>query len=577
MREAAQAREAAESGPQYRGHGAGPKYGGPGPQYTGQANAPGPQYTGQANAPGPQYTGQANAPGPQYAGQANALGPQYAGQTSAPGPQYAGYMNDSGPQYVGQANAPGPQYAGQANAPGPQYTGQVNAPGSQYGGQMSAPGPQYTGQVNAPGPQYTDQMSAPGPQYIGQMSAPGPQYPGQASSPGPQYTGQVNASGPQYGGQASSSGPQYTGQASSPGPQHTGKMKAPGPQYGGQVSAPGPQYKGPGPQYTSQVTVPGQKLNIQPSDSKQRPSSEIYSRAPERHVPTPPERWSSYDLYKEASGTPYSGLPHEPIPAGIQQVAPPRSQSSSSVLRQPDQMGTAGKKSVSFNSTLATEIHDYSRFDSTSSSIEAASYATSPEQGYANSYDNRPGAPAQYSQQAPPTPDQANPEPVDQRTPENTYDPRLILGSTPGVVGAQEVYRDPRDRITAAKAMPVKAPGPERMSFRDKMKMFAHEAGEGTPKEKTKISRAQHWIEVTGQWWCWRIAPQRFVADRWLPRTAGSRHSNKAVISQCWVCTDLWCLTKVWTLTASWYRSVASVMVNQLWHITLDGWWFIST
>jgi hypothetical protein len=35
------------------------------------------------------------------------------------------------------------------------------------------------------------------------------------------------------------------------------------------------------------------------------------------------------------------------------------------------------------------------------------------------------------------------------------------------------------------------------MSFRDKMKMFASEAGENTPKERPKVSRAQRAIETS--------------------------------------------------------------------------------
>ena len=72
-----------------------------------------------------------------------------------------------------------------------------------------------------------------------------------------------------------------------------------------------------------------------------------------------------------------------------------------------------------------------------------------------------------------------------------------MVTSTPGVVGAQEVYRDPRDRIARQKAAD-KQPGavPERMSFRDKMKMFATEIGENTPVERPKISKAQREIET---------------------------------------------------------------------------------
>ncbi|XP_054718595.1 afadin-like isoform X2 [Uloborus diversus] len=78
----------------------------------------------------------------------------------------------------------------------------------------------------------------------------------------------------------------------------------------------------------------------------------------------------------------------------------------------------------------------------------------------------------------------------------NTYNP----GSTPGVIGTQEVYRDPRQRIEAERNHQVgtpRNPGPEKLTFKEKMKMFAQEVGEPeTPKDKVKTSRAQREIEV---------------------------------------------------------------------------------
>ena len=68
---------------------------------------------------------------------------------------------------------------------------------------------------------------------------------------------------------------------------------------------------------------------------------------------------------------------------------------------------------------------------------------------------------------------------------------------TPGVVGSQELYLDPRERIQAGRTQPPSNyQTPERMSFRDKMRRFAAEAGEDTPVEKSKISRAQQRIEM---------------------------------------------------------------------------------
>lgn len=70
--------------------------------------------------------------------------------------------------------------------------------------------------------------------------------------------------------------------------------------------------------------------------------------------------------------------------------------------------------------------------------------------------------------------------------------------ATPGVIGAQEVYRDPRTRRLAEQQQKQKAePVPEKLSFKEKMKMFALESGENnTPKDKLKISRAQRDIDA---------------------------------------------------------------------------------
>lgn len=52
-------------------------------------------------------------------------------------------------------------------------------------------------------------------------------------------------------------------------------------------------------------------------------------------------------------------------------------------------------------------------------------------------------------------------------------------GYTPNVIGAQEVYRDPRERIKAEKMknQPQKnIPGPEKLSLKEKMKLFEEES-----------------------------------------------------------------------------------------------------
>lgn len=83
-------------------------------------------------------------------------------------------------------------------------------------------------------------------------------------------------------------------------------------------------------------------------------------------------------------------------------------------------------------------------------------------------------------------------------TPEAGESWNMQVQATPGVIGAQEVYRDPRTRRLAEQQQKQKAePVPEKLSFKEKMKMFALESGENnTPKDKLKISRAQRDIDA---------------------------------------------------------------------------------
>ncbi|KAJ8680884.1 hypothetical protein QAD02_016671 [Eretmocerus hayati] len=79
----------------------------------------------------------------------------------------------------------------------------------------------------------------------------------------------------------------------------------------------------------------------------------------------------------------------------------------------------------------------------------------------------------------------------------------LYQGATPGVIGAQEVYKDPRQKRLAEKQRQQQnsqmGPVPEKLTFKEKMKLFAIETGEdGTPRDKVKISRAQREIDNIG-------------------------------------------------------------------------------
>uniref|UniRef100_A0A6M2DRG4 Putative actin filament-binding protein afadin n=1 Tax=Xenopsylla cheopis TaxID=163159 RepID=A0A6M2DRG4_XENCH len=78
--------------------------------------------------------------------------------------------------------------------------------------------------------------------------------------------------------------------------------------------------------------------------------------------------------------------------------------------------------------------------------------------------------------------------------------PEALVTNTPGVIGAQEVYRDPRQKRLLEQqrqAQTTTTPIPEKLSFKEKMKMFALESGENqTPRDKLKISRAQRDIDA---------------------------------------------------------------------------------
>lgn len=72
-------------------------------------------------------------------------------------------------------------------------------------------------------------------------------------------------------------------------------------------------------------------------------------------------------------------------------------------------------------------------------------------------------------------------------------------GHTPSVIGTQEVYRDPRSRMLLEKQekklSTERPPDGAKLSFKEKMKLFAQEVGENTPRDKAKISKAQREID----------------------------------------------------------------------------------
>lgn len=74
--------------------------------------------------------------------------------------------------------------------------------------------------------------------------------------------------------------------------------------------------------------------------------------------------------------------------------------------------------------------------------------------------------------------------------------------SKPSVIGAQEVYKDPRQRRMEAaeqeKTLAKQRDG-AKLSFQEKMKLFAAESGgggEGGARDKAKTSRVQRDLEA---------------------------------------------------------------------------------
>merc|ERR1719357_1879675 len=76
---------------------------------------------------------------------------------------------------------------------------------------------------------------------------------------------------------------------------------------------------------------------------------------------------------------------------------------------------------------------------------------------------------------------------------------KMNVGHTPSVIGAQEIYKDPRQRridaAEQAKASNSRQDG-AKLSFQEKMKLFASEAGDNaTNRDKAKTSRVQRDLE----------------------------------------------------------------------------------
>ncbi|XP_070568071.1 afadin-like isoform X2 [Ptychodera flava] len=159
-------------------------------------------------------------------------------------------------------------------------------------------------------------------------------------------------------------------------------------------------------------------------------------------APPPPERKSSYNTLDRSYGQRPDGQPTQQGPKKVSfydtaQSIPPQDDYTGSMYRTSTASSSSGGSTASPANTGSNQANQ--DFVSPNNSNNMATYTTAP---------------------------------------------------TPGVIGAQEIYNDPRNRIQAMQALQKqKTAVPDRMSFRDKMKMFADEIGENSPQEKTKSSK----------------------------------------------------------------------------------------
>ncbi|KAL6430955.1 hypothetical protein ACFW04_007026 [Cataglyphis niger] len=190
------------------------------------------------------------------------------------------------------------------------------------------------------------------------------------------------------------------------------------------------------------------------------PSVSMPSQNSVNDAPPPPERGSSYAVMSQQSALRSNGSTASNLPPTSQQPA--------------------SMKRVSFHDSNANSesmLRNMSSGSSNPSSMSMDIIREDPN-NFINDAQNLLASP---------------------KTPEGSG--TSFTGATPGVIGAQEVYKDPRQKRLAEKQKQQQQNSqigavPEKLSFKEKMKMFAMETGEdGTPRDKVKISRAQREID----------------------------------------------------------------------------------
>jgi len=219
-------------------------------------------------------------------------------------------------------------------------------------------------------------------------------------------------------------------------------------------------------------------------------------------APPPPQRGSSYDSFSQHQqrnsfrGSSSENFPPPPSAAALNASLP-------SALKNWQEPKEA-KKSVSFNTQMNT-YKERTPQQSVSSYKSPEGSQSSETGGMMDPHTMDPPAPLTPGDSdvfdpstlpSPPPPHEASSPSSNGPQAPQAYN---STKTTPNVIGAQEVYRDPRSRIAAQRASaaaPLRAsPGKDRLSFSEKMKFFAAEAGDEDVKNKPRASRTLRTIE----------------------------------------------------------------------------------
>ncbi|KAK0064396.1 afadin [Biomphalaria pfeifferi] len=243
-----------------------------------------------------------------------------------------------------------------------------------------------------------------------------------------------------------------------------------------------------------------ESLNSQSTTGPQSPTSNYAQYAnvnsqgqsdPSQAPPPPTRSASSYETFNQhqlRASFRASSSAEFPPPSALNNSNTNSTTGLPSALKSSQEPPPTAKKSVSFNTQMNT-YKDRTPSNSVSSyksPTGSQTFEDLPPPSFSPDTDV-------FDTPIPPLLRNNNPMPNDRQS-DVVYN---TSSNTPNVIGAQEVYRDPRSRIEAKKASQstVRSQSTDRMSFREKMKYFATEAGEDTIKLKPKASKTLRTIE----------------------------------------------------------------------------------